>query len=342
MPIAPKPPWPPTSRPHYSAFSGCSSRTADVDGDFPGGNLLLVRIIDSHVHFWRIGGPGQSWPDAGWPLIYRDFGPAELAAAVSGSRGLTVGTQDSGTLGPTATAAAAAPISLEGIVLVQSQPDDRDTDWILDIARDTPLVQAVVGWADLESGAAAARIAALAGRPKLRGLRPMLQSMQDTGWLLRRELEPAWQAMIQHELRLDALIQPRHLPVLLEFARRWPKLPIVIDHGAKPHIAGGEIEPWQARMAELSLLPNIYCKLSGLRTEQTAGAPAAQLQPYIQQLVASFPGRLMWGSDWPVLLHANDSYNDWLECARRYAGIQEPARVDSLFRDVAREFYGLP
>jgi len=279
-----------------------------------------MRIIDSHVHFWRIGGPGQTWPDAAWPSIYRDFGPAELTAAVADT---------------------VQPIQLAGIVLVQSQPDDRDTDWILDIARDTPLVQAVVGWADLESAAAPARIATLAGRPKLRGLRPMLQSMEDTAWILRRELEPAWQAMIQHGLRFDALIQPRHLPVLLEFARRWPQLPIVIDHGAKPLIARGEIEPWQAQMAELGLLPNIYCKLSGLRTEQAAGAPTAELKPYIRQLVACFPGRLMWGSDWPVLLHANDSYSDWLQCARQYAGLQDPEQLDSLFRGVAQEFYGI-
>ena len=281
-----------------------------------------MRLIDAHVHFWRIGGPGQSWPDAGWPLIYRDFGLAELMAAA-------------GTSAPSAT------IDLQGVVLVQSQPDDRDTDWILEIARNTPLIQAVVGWADFESPDAPARIAELAGRPGLRGLRPMLQSIEDSAWILRRGLEPALQAMVQHGLRFDALIQPRHLPVLLEFARRWPKLPIVIDHGAKPQIASGAIEPWQAQLAELSLLPNIYCKLSGLRTEQAAGAPAAELEPYIQQLVACFPGRLMWGSDWPVLLHARDSYADWVECALRYAGVQDEAQLDSLFRGAAREFYGL-
>ena len=276
-----------------------------------------MRIIDSHVHFWRIGGPGQTWPDAEWPLIYRDFGMPELSAAVGA-------------------------INLQGVVLVQSQPDDRDTDWILEIARDTPLIQAVVGWADLESASAPARIAELAGRPKLRGLRPMLQSIDDTGWILKRELEPALEAMVQHQLRFDALIQPRHLPILLEFARRWPKLPIVIDHGAKPHIPRGEIEPWQAQLAELSLLPNIYCKLSGLRTEQTAGAPSAELEPYIRALMGNFPGRLMWGSDWPVLLHARDSYADWLQCTLRYAGVQDEAQLDSLFSGAAREFYGLP
>jgi L-fuconolactonase len=278
-----------------------------------------VRVIDSHLHFWRIGGPGQTWPDTQWPLIYRDFGMPELMAAVSGGA-----------------------LELQGVVLVQSQPDDRDTDWLLEIARDAPLIKAVVGWADLESPCAPARIAELAGRPKLRGLRPMLQSIDDTGWILKRELEPALAAMVQHRLRFDALIQPRHLPILLEFARRWSKLPIVIDHGAKPHIPRAEIEPWQAQLAELSLLPNIYCKLSGLRTEQTAGAPSTELEPYIRALVACFPGRLMWGSDWPVLLHAQDSYADWLQCALRYAGIWGEEQLDSLFSSAAREFYGLP
>jgi L-fuconolactonase len=156
-----------------------------------------VRVIDSHVHFWRIGGPGQTWPDAQWPLLYRDFGPAELAEAACGA------------------------MELQGVVLVQSQPDDRDTDWILEIARDTPVVAAVVGWVDLSAPTAPARIAELSGKPKLRGLRPMLQAIDATDWILRRELEPALQAMIRHDLRFDALIQPRHLPAMREFARSW-------------------------------------------------------------------------------------------------------------------------
>jgi L-fuconolactonase len=317
-----------------------------------------VRVIDSHVHFWRIGGPGQTWPDAQLPLLYRDFGPAELAEAVSGAT-VTSGLTPHGA--QAALGAAGAPLAkghvgstdrvlaagrtthvdLHGVVLVQSQPDDRDTDWILEIARDTPVVAAVVGWVDLSAPTAPARIAELSGKPKLRGLRPMLQAIDDTDWILRRELQPALQTMIQHELRFDALIQPRHLPAMLEFARRWPRLPIVIDHGAKPQIALGELEPWQARLAELSLLPNIWCKLSGLRTEQAAGAPRAELEPYIRQLVTCFPGRLMWGSDWPVLLHARDSYSDWLQCAQQYAGIQGETQLDSLFSGAARSFYGL-
>ena len=283
-----------------------------------------MRIIDSHVHFWRIGGPGQTWPDAGWPLIYRDFGPAELLEA-------------------TASLSSGEPAStvVQGIVLVQSQPDDRDTDWLLEIAAELPRVAGVVGWVDLASPLAPARITELALRPKLRGLRPMLQAIEDTQWLLGSELEPALQAMLQQGLRFDALIQPRHLPVLMEFARRWPKLPIVIDHGAKPRIALGEIEPWQAHMAELSLFPNVHCKLSGLRTEQAAGARSAELEPYVRLLAMSFQDRLMWGSDWPVLLHSGDRYSDWLQTSLQLAARSEGVTLDCLFHEAASRFYGL-
>jgi len=274
-----------------------------------------VRVNDSHVHFWRIGGPGQTWPDAAWPLLYQDFAPTDLQAAIAGT-------------------------DVAGVVVVQSQPDDRDTDWLLESTADTALVSAVVGWVDLASATASARISQLAQHPKLRGLRPMLQGTDATEWILQGELEPALQAMLQHGLRFDALIQPRHLPAIMELARRWPKLPIVIDHGAKPNIAAGEIGPWQAQMLELRLFPNICCKLSGLRSEQTVGTPAAQLEPYVRCLVQTFQDRLMWGSDWPVLLHAGDRYSDWLHTSTQLA-TRAGANLESLLAGAASRFYGL-
>jgi L-fuconolactonase len=259
--------------------------------------------------------------------LHRDFGPAEMLDAIST---------------PTASVSSAshATVDVQSVVLVQSQPDDRDTDWLLDLAADLTLVGAVAGWVDLASASAPARIAELASYPKLRSIRPMLQAIEDTQWLLRQELEPALQALVQHGLRFDALIQPRHLPMLMEFARRWPNLPIVIDHGAKPRIPLGEIEPWQAQLAELSLFPNVCCKLSGLRTEQAAGASSAELEPYMRVLMTSFRDRLMWGSDWPVLLQSGDRYCDWLQTSMR-AAQSEGILLQSLFRDAASRFYGL-
>src|SRR5208282_4800683 len=91
---------------------------------------------------------------------------------------------------------------------------------------------------------AAHRIAALAARPKLVGLRPMVQDIADDRWMLREAIAPALQAMSEEGLTFDALVLPRHLPILREFAHRYPGLDIVIDHGAKPDIAAGALDDW--------------------------------------------------------------------------------------------------
>ena len=39
-----------------------------------------------------------------------------------------------------------------------------------------------------------------------------------------------------HGLVLDALVRPMHLPRLGRFIARFPRLRVVIDHGAKPRI----------------------------------------------------------------------------------------------------------
>lgn len=273
-----------------------------------------MRVFDSHVHVWTIDAPGHEWPDADWPLIHRDFALDDLRAE-------------------------ARDVDLAGVILVQSQPDDRDTDWLLADAANDPLVAGVVGWVDFASPGAPDRIATLARNPRLRGLRPMLQGIGQTDWILDPALDPVIAAMIEHGLRFDALIQPRHLPVLRSFATRWPDLPIVIDHGAKPAAADKVLDPWRNDMAALATLPQVHCKLSGLRTEQAQGQAAEELAPYVSHLVACFGDRLMWGSDWPVLRHAGDRYADWIAAVQRLTDLTEDATA-SLFEGAARRFYG--
>lgn len=273
-----------------------------------------MAIIDSHLHFWSLTTPGLAWPTAGEAAIHRDFAPADLHAA-------------------------ARDVALAGVVLVQSQQADADTDWLLALAADEPLVRAVVGWVDLADPAAPRRIATLAANPLLRALRPMLQAIEDSDWLLDDALTPAIRAMVDHGLRFDALVQPRHLPMLARFAVRWPDLPIVIDHAAKPHAALGTLDPWRDDIARLGRA-GAYCKLSGLRTEQAPGQSPDALLPYVDHLAATFGDRLMWGSDWPVLTLSGDGYGRWLDDARR---LTQRFALDEerLFSGCAAEFYGL-
>jgi L-fuconolactonase len=276
--------------------------------------------IDAHQHFWRLADRQGQWPPAQLHAIYRDFLPSDLA--------------------PLREAA-----GIDGTVLVQSLPSEDDTRWMLSLADQQAFIRGVVGWVDMKSADAPARIAALASHPRLKGLRPMLQDLADDDWIADPAVNEAARAMVRHGLVFDALVLPRHLPALHSFALRHPALRIVIDHGAKPPIASGEIEPWCSQMARLAALPHVACKLSGLLTEAGPRRSADALRPYVQALWELFgPRRLLWGSDWPVLRLAGD-YEAWLATSHTLLDAMDPPPTDAdradLFGGNAMRLYGL-
>src|SRR6202008_1991059 len=91
-------------------------------------------------------------------------------------------------------------------ILVQAAPTVAETEFLLGLERRNPFVGGVVGWGDLEAGEAPRTIARLAGEGKLRGLRPMLQDLEEDAWILRRGIEPAISAMADNDLSLDLLV----------------------------------------------------------------------------------------------------------------------------------------
>lgn len=272
-------------------------------------------LIDAHQHYWRIGKNGHEWPTPELEPIFRDFEPADWEAV-------------------------AKPLGVTASVAVQSQPSALDTDGLLRLADATPSIKAVVGWTELRPADASQNIQRLAGHPKLKGLRPMLQNLAQDDWIADPALDPAIRAMIDTGLSFDALVFTRHLPHLRAFAQRWSQLPIVIDHGAKPPIADDQLDPWREEIARLAELPNVMCKLSGLFTEMAAGQSRDALAPYVRHLAELFgPERLMWGSDWPVTLLAGD-YDEWFRLAGDLTGFDERGR-SALFGGTAARFYGI-
>jgi L-fuconolactonase len=277
---------------------------------------MLPVIIDAHQHFWAVGAPGHEWPTSDFPTLYRDYGAVELAEAPAGA-------------------------GLVGTVLVQAQANDAGTDWLLRVADATPLVLGVVGWADMLAPNASERIATLAEHSKMRGLRPMLQSLPDDDWIANPGLDPAIDAMLAHRLTLDALVFTRHLPALERLAARCPDLPIVIDHAAKPAIDEPDaFDHWAQAIAGLAGFDQVYCKISGLLTEVSAGTPEAAFAPYVDHLITVFgPQRLMWGSDWPVV-KLRTSYAEWLAMATRLCR-PTTGSVDHIMYGTATRFYRL-
>src|SRR5690606_11024584 len=97
---------------------------------------------------------------------------------------------------------------------------------------------------------------------------------------------------------------------------------------------------WRNHLRELSSLPNLVCKLSGLVTEadHRDWAPA-ELRPYVTHLLETFgPSRLLFGSDWPVAKLAC-GYLRWLELARDLVAHLSADEQAAIFRNNAAHIY---
>jgi L-fuconolactonase len=271
-------------------------------------------IVDAHQHFWDPARGDYGWLKPDNP-IHRIFGTADLQPLLTQT-------------------------GVDATILVQAAPTPTETDYMLDIARNTSWVLVVVGWIDMEAADAAEEVRRRATDSLFLGVRPMLQDLVDPDWILRRGLEPALNAIAAEGLVFDALILPHQIAAIATLAQCHPQLSIVLDHAAKPQLGDADaMAVWGKDIETLAALPNVSCKISGLLTELRPGGSKDDVARAIGVLFDLFGAeRLLWGSDWPVLTLAG-GYQDWFELARDAIAAKDPNAVGAVIGGNAVRIY---
>ncbi|MBK7644249.1 MAG: amidohydrolase family protein [Planctomycetes bacterium] len=280
---------------------------------------MSAQRIDAHQHFWRLARGDYGWLEPGMGPLYRDFEPADLAPLL-------------------------ARAGIARSIAVQAAPSAAETDHLLALAARTSSIAGVVGWIDFESPRALEELAQRRRHPRFVGVRPMIQDILDERWMLKPALAPVFEALEKHGLAFDALVRPAQLDALCELVQRHPRLRVVVDHGAKPSIAQGSgwdgRARWQERMRALAR-SGASVKISGLLSEARPGAGLAELAPYVDTLLECFgPARVLWGSDWPVLLGVAD-YERWWELSLELLRALSHAELERVLGGNAVDFYRL-
>ena len=277
----------------------------------------MTARIDAHQHFWHPSRGDYSWMPVDDPVLSRPYLPADLDDALA-STGVT------------------------RTVLVQAAPSIAETDYMLGLADATPSIARVVGWIPFEDPAHRATLDRFARHPKFAGVRPMIQDIDDDDWMLRPDLDWAFQAIVELDLTFDCLGFPRHLANFHELLTRYPRMRAVIDHCMKPQIASRQSAGFQAWSDGMRLLADdtsAFCKLSGLVTEAGEDWSPGQLKPFVDVVLDAFgPQRVMWGSDWPVC-RLRCEYGDWFAGAQSLCGDLNLGEQARIFGETAREFY---
>jgi L-fuconolactonase len=236
-------------------------------------------IIDAHQHLWTAGYPWLR--DPALARIRRDYTVADLREVIRGA-------------------------GVDRTILVEAgRCDDGETTDFLRIARDTPEIAGVVGWAALTDPALAGTIAAHRAGPGghlLVGIRDQVQA-EDDGHLDRPDVRAGLAAVAAAGLVNEVVVRAAQLPSLARAAAALPESAFVLDHLGKPDISAGALAGWRALITPVAALPNVSAKLSGLVAEADWAAwTPDDLEPYVATAVELFGAdRLIFGSDWPVL-----------------------------------------
>jgi L-fuconolactonase len=281
-----------------------------------------ARVVDAHHHVWDLAVRDQPWT-AGLAPLRRSFGLDELRPAL-----------DRGQVGST--------------VVVQTVTEAAETPELLALAAAEPRVAGVVGWTALDSPAVADRLAelrALPGGRHLVGVRHQVQAEPDPQWLGRPQVRRGLAAIAAAGLAYDLIVTAAQLPEAVAAARALPDLRFVLDHAGNPpaaSAASAASAAWRRDLADLSAAPNVTVKLSGLVTRAyPERVPPAMLAHWAQIVIDSFgPGRVMFGSDWPVCTLAA-SYDEVLAAARSAVATLSAAERDTVLGGTAIGVYGL-
>jgi L-fuconolactonase len=236
------------------------------------------RIIDTHTHFYDPFRPqGVPWPPKSDTVLYRRALPPDLQKAAHG-------------------------LPLAGTVVIEASALFEDNQWLLDLAKNDPLIVGVVGHLEPGKPAFKGHLERFAKNSLFRGIR--LEEKGVASGLPEKAFIADLERLADADLELDVIGENAMLAYLVKLSDRIAHLRMVINH--LPFDRGvDEASAQNAKNAlrELGQRPQIFAKVSGVLRRINGRVPAAS-NAYQQSLDALWNifgiDRLVYGSNWPV------------------------------------------
>jgi len=272
--------------------------------------------IDSHQHFWKFDPNVHGWINNSMHKIKKDFLPEDLAPLLFDNQ-------------------------FSGCVAVQADQVEEETKFLLGQAKEYDFIKGVVGWVNLLGDKVSERLNYFSIEKKLKGFRHVVQGEAD-GFMLRKDFRHGIAALKEFGYTYDILIFDHQLPDAINLVNSFPDQPFVLDHIAKPDLKTGNIDRWEANIAELAKAENVLCKVSGMVTEAHWDSWSSDdLKPCLDVVFENFTAkRLMFGSDWPVC-NVAAGYSEVVNIVQDYISLLPQNEQELVWFKNAQTFYNL-
>lgn len=282
-------------------------------------------VIDTHIHIFDKTRPGMPYP-----MTMKSGGePPQGYIALPNRFKLVV-----------------SPFNVVGAVIVEASGRVEDNFWLLDVARDHPIIVGIVGNLDPRDGAFAANLGKLVRNKLFFGIRP--REAFEGGHLLQGVEKPEFVGNLKRLADADCSCDtdtpsmgPTAPEALLRLLDKVPSLRIVMDHlpgltyRLKEFPDTAVMATYVKNLRELAGRPNVFAKLSEV-VRPVNGRVSTDLATYrdwLDQLWSIFgEDRIIFGSDWPQSESVEfNSYPNVIKVARDYVTSKSPAAMEKVF-----------
>ncbi|HEY4073315.1 MAG TPA: amidohydrolase family protein [Herbaspirillum sp.] len=155
-------------------------------------------------------------------------------------------------------------------------------------------------------------------------------------WLDDERTYPVWEYAQKHNISICLQMTAAGIPALLRLLHLFPGVPVLLDHLARPDLAGGPPYESAAPLFSLAKYPGVYLKLTN-RTISESTRGASTPEEFFPRVIAAFGAqRIAWGSNFPS---AEGSLVSLLAEAREGLSMLSVADQAWIFGDTARAIY---
>ena len=257
-----------------------------LDGAGPGtlhglcaeaGSARPCPSVDTHIHVYDPARPqGVPWPPKNLDVLYSTHMPARFVTLTE-------------------------RLGVVGAVVVEASPWVEDNQWVLDVAKDNPIIVGFIGNLEVGQPQFASQLKRFAANPLFRGLR--LRDVTIPKGPGEAAFVDDMKRLADRQLTLDVVGDTPILADVLRIKKMAPDLRVVIDHLPFHAWDKDGAAAMRDALKEVAQLPRVYIKVSDV-PRQVGGRLVEDpefYRPGLDVLWSLFgPDRAIYGSNWPV------------------------------------------
>ena len=272
--------------------------------------------LDAHIHLWELNDGEHMWFRDKIAGLQRDFTEDDLRAL----RG---------------------KCDVGGAIVVQACQTTSETKRWLQRTHQSDQIAGVVGWLALFSGKLEDEVREYRKSPKFVGLRPLLPDTFGGDWLADPRSKLAIKTLQALDVSVDTLHRVEDLSRARVFFREFPGLRLVLNHGGRPAVMTGIVDPWRSEIQAFAKETSAVVKCSGLVERAGIEWTKDSVKPYVATLIEAFgTRRVMFATNWPVIT-ISSTYDLWVNTLVQILdelGLSKDEKDDIMWRTATKHY----